>query len=199
MSGADIIIGVDFDNTVVCYDGLFHRVAVDEGLIPDHLSASKTAVRNHLRACGREEDWTRLQGLVYGPRMANASPFPGVFEFFALCRERGVATAIISHRTRHPYLGPRYDLHQFACRWLEDHWTGEPLQTFFELTKRDKLNRIAAERCTHFVDDLPEFLGERGFPRGVRKLLFDPGGAHAAESRFVVVPSWSELREILLP
>ena len=29
-----MLIGVDFDNTIVCYDGLFHRVAVEQGLIP---------------------------------------------------------------------------------------------------------------------------------------------------------------------
>ena len=27
-------IGVDLDNTIVCYDGLFQRVAVREGLVP---------------------------------------------------------------------------------------------------------------------------------------------------------------------
>jgi len=28
------MIGVDFDNTIVCYDALFHRVARERGLAP---------------------------------------------------------------------------------------------------------------------------------------------------------------------
>jgi len=27
-------IGVDFDNTVICYDKVFHAAAVEKGLIP---------------------------------------------------------------------------------------------------------------------------------------------------------------------
>ena len=43
-------LGLDFDNTIVCYDGLFHRVAREEGLIPAALPATKSDVRNHLRS-----------------------------------------------------------------------------------------------------------------------------------------------------
>ena len=31
-------IGVDFDNTLVCYDGVFHRAALERGLIPSDLA-----------------------------------------------------------------------------------------------------------------------------------------------------------------
>ena len=70
-------IGVDFDNTIVCYDALFHRVALELGLIPPDLPPSKFAVRGHLQRAGREEAWIELQGRVYGGRMAEAAPFPG--------------------------------------------------------------------------------------------------------------------------
>ena len=37
-----MILGVDFDNTIVAYDSLFHRVALERGLIPaDLLNLSK--------------------------------------------------------------------------------------------------------------------------------------------------------------
>ena len=61
-------IGIDFDNTIACYDGVFHAAAVARGLIPAEIPTDKTSVRNHLRAIGREPDWTELQGYVYGAR-----------------------------------------------------------------------------------------------------------------------------------
>ena len=61
------MIGVDFDNTIVCYDGVFHRAAVERGLIPPELPVSKGQVRDHLRRLGQEHAWTELQGEVYVP------------------------------------------------------------------------------------------------------------------------------------
>ena len=81
-------IGIDFDNTIVCFDTLFHRAAVEKSLIPADLPLSKTSVRDYLRREGREEAWTELQGYVYGVKIHDAAPFPGVLEFFARCRDR---------------------------------------------------------------------------------------------------------------
>ena len=49
-----MLVGLDFDNTIVCYDRLFHRLARERGLIPEHVPATKGAVRDHLRNVGRE-------------------------------------------------------------------------------------------------------------------------------------------------
>ena len=71
-----MVLGIDFDNTIVRYDELFHGVAVERGLIPASLPVRKNDVRDFLRQQDRERDWTELQGYVYGPRMAGARPFP---------------------------------------------------------------------------------------------------------------------------
>jgi hypothetical protein len=34
-----------------------------------------------LRALGKEDVWTELQGYVYGARMAEAEAYPGVLDF----------------------------------------------------------------------------------------------------------------------
>ena len=199
-------IGIDLDNTIVRYDRAFHRLALERDLIPDSLPARKDAVRNHLRACDREDEWTRLQGYVYGRRMDLAEPFDGVAAFFARAREMDQAISIVSHKTRYPYCGPRYDLHDAAKRFLADRRLFEPsdplVDLHFEPTKEAKLARIAALGCTHFVDDLPEFLGEAAFPARVRRFLFDPAGQHDAldgDSHFVRATSWPALAELLLP
>lgn len=200
-----MIIGVDFDNTIVCYDALFHRVAVERGLVPASVAANKNAVRDYLRAAGREPEWTALQGYVYGPRMAEADPFPGVKDFFRACREHGITVHIISHKTRHPFVGEPYDLHTAARDWLarqgflSPEGAGlRPDQIFFELTKPAKLARIAACACTHFVDDLPEILGDSAFPANTAQLLFAPVTTGPSIAGTQVFSNWSDLQAHLL-
>ena len=199
-------VGVDFDNTIVCYDDVFHRVAVEWGLIPAEIAASKGAVRDYLRAQAREDTWIELQGYVYGNRFREAHPFPGVTEFFNRCEEQAVSVSIISHRTRYPFAGPRYDLHQAAYQWLETYGFaidgptgGSSVFVHLELTKATKLERIGRESCSVFIDDLPEFLGEPAFPKNVERILFDPSATHSIdECPFQLARSWREIERLVL-
>ena len=157
-------VGIDFDNTLVCYDAIFHKLAVDATYIPASLPRHKQAVRNHMREAGLEERWTELQGAVYGNAIQAASAYFGALVVLERLRAAGAALFIISHKTRHPFKGEPYDLHAAALRWLEAAGFLDEARTglrrgdvFFEPTKEAKLGRIAACRCTHFVDDLPEW------------------------------------------
>src|SRR5262249_32927807 len=107
-----MIVGVDFDNTIVCYDNLFHSAARERNLIPSDIPRNKTAIRDFLRKNGQEDQWTELQGYVYGDGMRDAEAFHGVAAFFTECKAAGIVTYIISHKTRYPFLGPKYDLHE---------------------------------------------------------------------------------------
>ena len=198
-------VGIDFDNTIVCYDDVFHRVALEQGLIPADLPAEKGAIRNRLRAVGNEDAWTAMQGEVYGKRMIDAAAFPGVLDFLERLVRARIPVCIISHKTRHPYLGPKYDLHEAALAWLDKNGIFDPQrvgmfrgQVYFELTKQAKLARIASVGCTHFIDDLPELLGEPGFPRGVVRLLFDPNDVHPDNALFMRLLSWHQVPHELL-
>jgi hypothetical protein len=200
-----MLIGIDFDNTIVCYDRLFHRLAVERALVPPDLAAAKSAVRDYLRAAGREDEWTELQGVAYGPRMIDAKPFPGVLRFLARCRQAEVGVAIVSHKTRRPYRGGAHDLHAAAHAFLRSHGFYEfnttglaPERVFFEETLAGKLAQIGALGCTAFVDDLPELLVEPGFPIGVRRMLFDPARQFARDGRFKCVATWDECGDWLL-
>jgi len=198
------VIGVDFDNTIVCYDDVFARVALEQGLVPPEAATSKTAIRDHLRSLGQEDRWTELQGTIYGPRMMEARPFPGVIEFFAACRAAGLPVAIVSHRTRFPYLGPRHDLHAAARDWLMRHGFHEPAgiglpveRVFFEETKEAKLARVTAVGCTHFIDDLPELLAHPLFPAQVRRILFDPHAAAPLPAGTARLSAWDQAAAVL--
>jgi hypothetical protein len=202
-------IGVDFDNTIVCYDELFHRVACEWNLIPANLPATKQAVRDDLRRRGQEDIWTEMQGHVYGARMVEAAPFPGVVEFFMHCRSVEIPVSIISHKTRYPFRGPTYDLHRAAHEWLLHHGFYDvnrigltPSRVYFEPTRQDKLKRIVAVGCSHFIDDLPEFLNAPEFPAGVMRLLFSPNQQPFNEPpdsvpSIVRVASWKSLNSLI--
>ena len=193
-------IGIDFDNTIVCYDDVFFRAALEKKLIPDTLSQSKTQIRDYFRAHQREDEWTELQGYVYGARMDLARPFPGVDAFFHFCRKEEIKLSIISHKTRHPYLGPKYDLHAAAKNWLKKQSFFHPGVTpFFELTLPEKLKRIGKEQCDFFIDDLPELLNESQFPSNVTKILFDPGNLHPTNPNWLKITSWNQVLSILPP
>lgn len=193
-------IGVDFDNTIVSYDALFRRVAGEQGLVPEAMPASKTEVRNYLRKVGREDAWTAMQGVVYGQRMTEACAFPGVVEFFRACKQMGIPTSIISHRTQHPIVGEKYDLHAAARKWLDLNGVTElvlPENIHFELTREAKRERVKAVQPTHFIDDLPEFLEMPGFPAEVRRILFDPLKTSHAGEGIESMTSWQAIREHL--
>ena len=199
MAAAELHLGVDFDNTIVCYDEVFHRLALAEGLIPPSLPCDKTSVRDFLRAVGREDRWTAMQAVVYGERMPEARPFPGVLDFFAACAERSLRLSIISHRTRQPIVGEPCDLHAAAFRWLEANGlvalVSREAIHFLE-TRADKVARIREAGCTHFIDDLPEFLAEPLLAPALRRILFDPTKAVRAKPGLTVVSSWTEVRTL---
>lgn len=198
-----MLVGVDFDNTIVCYDSVFHKVAVEKKLIPKDLPVSKGQVRDYLRQKGQEDRWTELQGYVYGDRMQDAAPFPGVLAFFSWCREQGISVRIISHRTRKPFRGPQYDLHQAANVWIRHYGFYErmglsPEHVHFELTRKEKLDRIGQEDCDMFIDDLPEILAEPGFPANVESILFDPNKRYENEDHFQRATSWKQIMQLIM-
>ena len=175
-------IGIDFDNTIACYDGVFHAAArLRRGLIPAELPPDKNSIRDHLNGTGRNDDFTELQGYIYGARMNLVALYPDFVEFVAAARKAGHELFIVSHKTRHPMLGPKHDLHAAAkeflaaCGLVGDGASQiDPARVFFELTPQDKVARAAALACEVFIDDLPEILAMPGFPKGMRRILFDP-------------------------
>ena len=197
-----MVLGVDFDNTIVRYDDLFHRVAVERGLIPVTLPPRKNDVRDFLRGQNRERDWTELQGYVYGPRMAEAQPFPGVLEVFARAIRRGPPLYIISHKTRTAVEGPAYDLQKAAQDWLAAQGFFDPsrvglspARVHFGITRPEKINFIRATGCTHFIDDLEETFLEETFPTGVVKILFGRHEPPPSLPAVEVAEGWAQISD----
>jgi len=197
-------IGIDFDNTIANYDGVFHAAALERGLIPSTLGTGKNDVRDHLNDSGQRDVFTELQGYVYGARMDLARVYEGFGFFVKQAREAGHELFVISHKTRVPMMGPAYDMHQAARGFLAANGlTGEggisPENTWFELTKQEKVARAAALNVHAFIDDLPEILAMPGLPKDTKRILFDPVGHHlCAEGPWRRAADWSEIAVLLL-
>ena len=118
MSG--VRIGIDFDNTIICYDKVFSAAAQQRGLIRDGWAAAKSEIRDYLRSQpGGEVAWQGLQGWVYGKGIRDAEIFSGVRDFLAACRLANASVYIVSHKTRHGHQDPdRTDLREAARGWM---------------------------------------------------------------------------------
>ena len=183
------LLGLDFDNTLVRYDKLFHKLALEKGLIEKSLPADKTAIRDYLRGRGQDEQFTLLQGEVYGLRILEAEPAEGMLKALGELHQRGIPMVLVSHKTKTPYKGPAYDLHQAAWSWLEKHdfftpnglgWRRD--QVFFEESKQAKVARIEAKGCTHYVDDLPEIL--KMLPSCIQPIHYNPQKSEYSHNYF---------------
>ena len=197
------VIGVDLDNTLVCYDELFHSAGHEETLIDLTTPKSKERIRDAIRLLPEgERKWTRLQAIVYGPRMSGATAFPGSADFLRNCARHGIPTVVVSHKTAFASLdGKPVDLRRAALDWMQAQNLFEPgaglspERVFFESTREEKVERIRLLGCTHFIDDLAEVFAEPGFPREVAKLLFAPHGAGEIGAGVEIFRSWNELNE----
>lgn len=178
-----MLIGVDLDNTIIKYDGVFRKLADEHGLLRDDGVMSKKVVRDTLwQQEGGHQAWTDIQALVYGPRITEAAPFPGALAFFERCRELGVDTCIVSHKTEFAASDRerKHNLRDKGMEWLE--WHGffaastslAPDAVHFAATRPEKVDRIAALGCDLFIDDLMEVFLEPGYPTTAEKVLFAP-------------------------
>lgn len=194
-------IGFDFDNTIVCYDQTIARLADELFDFPKELPRTKLALRDHLRKLGREPVWTAFQGELYGPGMAYAEPFEGCIETLQEFKSAGFHMYIVSHRSRHPYAGPAYDLHAFARQWVQDHLVKKGLfhtsDVYFNETRKEKVAVIAGLGCTVFFDDLPEVFEEPSFPKETCPVLFGPQKASTYVKNYMVATDWQEFPAII--
>lgn len=193
-----MVIGIDFDNTLITYDAVFHRLALEAGLIGPGTPADKKAIRDAVRARSGDLAWQALQGQAYGPRIGEAEPAPGAKAFIADCRARGLKLLVISHKTEFASVDPtRTPMRQAALDWLAARGF-MPLEVRFGATRGEKLGHIRAAGCTHFIDDLEETFRE-DFPSGVRGILYAPGsGAGKDLPGVLVARSWPEIGRRLL-
>jgi hypothetical protein len=195
-------IGIDFDNTIICYDQVFAAAAHQRGLVPRGWSGLKTELREYLRSKPDGEfAWQGLQGFVYGKGIGNAEIYPGVRDFLAACRQHRCSVYIVSHKTRFGHQDPdRTDLRQAARGWLQAAGLigteGSVLtidDVYFEDTQAAKVERLASLDLDVFIDDLVDVFEQPHFPRHIKSILFaNPEGAPTGP--YTPIASWAEIQ-----
>ena len=178
-----MIIGVDLDNTIASYDALYHRLALEKGLIPEGIPISKQAVRDHIWETAGDLPWQHLQAEAYGPCMSEAELIPGADAFFRRAGRAGAIVFIISHKTVYARRDTTAtDLHQAAMDWLASRgFFSDPeislakTDVFFEPTREEKIRRIRELDCQIHIDDLEELLAHPGLNR-IRRIRLGPQG-----------------------
>jgi hypothetical protein len=202
-----MIIGIDFDNTIVDYTPLFRDVALERNWIGEEFPCSKKSIRDRIRRLpDGEMRWRDVQALVYGPRILEASPFAGVAEFFRRAGEAGHEIHIVSHKTEFAAndRDKSCNLRDAAADWLKKNGfagdsTGQtPVRVHFADTGHEKATRIAELGCAVFIDDLVKTFEEEAFPKDAVKYLFAPGGEDYPDFSGTVVRTWDEIRQAIL-
>jgi hypothetical protein len=197
-----MIIGIDFDNTIIKYDDVFGRVALKKRIIQSTKLKSKNDVKEYLIAKGREDDWTELQGIVYGSHIMEAQPYGGFLNTLKALIVAGHHLKIISHKTKYPFIGEKVDLRKAAIKWLkEKEIVGEEnrkiseTDVFFCGTIQHKVDTIEDQKCEVFVDDLVKVL-ELIDPK-VNRILFTSDLTVNECRKFSILRDWGGIHSFL--
>ena len=194
-------IGVDFDNTIVNYTGVFYEVGRSLSWLPKNTGVEKAAVKQYLIEHDSEARWTELQGLVYGQEIKRATPYANALRVMQRLKVLGHKLYLISHKTKSPVIGKKKDLHMAAFNWLARHGfvskRDSPFEVsdiFFNETQDQKIDKIASLGCAIFIDDLISVLSHKNFPKKCRGILFSP---HSDCKYPDVIHDWEMLGKLL--
>ena len=189
-------LGLDFDNTIVDHSETIQRLAPRYIDLPEFIKLERIDIRTYLREQGREEEWTRFQGIIYGPGLEVASPYKGAIRTIRRLSGLGVDLYIISHKTKYPYIGERYDLHQAARSWISRHLGVDSIITSDKVhlveTLEHKIDLIASKDLDYFLDDLIQVTTR--IDSVTCPILFSPENQEWEGKR---IATWNELPVVL--
>lgn len=169
-------IGVDIDNTIICYEGVFALIARKQGFdVP--LASSKEETKRWFKDRKLDSAFTILQGIVYGSQLHKACLFDDVDKFIENASKNRHQLFLVSHKTQYPILGESIDLRAAALQFLRNcglvsHNMVQIQNIFFEDTIESKVARIGSLNLDLFIDDLIEVFEHPNYPTNIRSILF---------------------------
>ncbi len=197
-------IGIDFDNTIVNYDGLFSKVAKKLELKLDSYPSKKESIKKEIfKKKNGLKIWQKLQGKVYGEFISNAKIFDGLKKFIIHSNLKNCKIFIISHKTQFGhYDEKRISLRKAALDFLNSKKILSPYVTgikkkniFFFTTRRKKINQIKKLKLDFFIDDLSEVLCDKNFPTKTKKILFSKFKEN--KKNIININNWFKIDEII--
>ena len=195
-------LGLDFDNTLIDYDEVFFKLALEKNLIPPSINKDKKSVRKFFIDNNIEDEFINLQGEVYGLKVLEAKQSFGMFEALKSLKNDNYELIIVSHKTKYPYSGKKYDLHKAASNWLEVNKFFDPNglamkkeNVYFEITKEDKISRIEQLDISFYIDDLQSILSL--IKPSIKRILYSPKFKEKIDKDFYLLENWKNLKFLL--
>jgi len=196
-------IGIDFDNTIVCYESIFQDLAVKKKWIHSKRKLSKHEVKDKIYNLENGIiKWKTLQSIVYSDLISNAIPKQGVFEFIKKCNIYDINVYIVSHKTEYAEIPTSGNsLRVMALEWLsnnlEQHKVELPQDNvYFANTREEKIDVIKSLNCNYFVDDLVEVLSHSFFPHDTQKILLTECVYDDLYNQEIVIKkNWNEIEK----
>ena len=173
-----IKLGIDLDNTIICYDRLIYNIAKKKfpKLNLKNEKISKKDIKNEIIKSYGNEQRTKLQGIIYGKKILNSNLFDGFYQTIEELKN-DFELFIISHKTKYPALGEKVNLRDSAKRFLKKHKISfckneliKKKNIHFADTKNKKIDIISRNQIDIFIDDLDEIL--KLLPKNVLKIHF---------------------------
>ena len=197
-----MIIGLDFDNTIVDYSNIFPDFAYKLGYLASPSPLPKENIKSIVfKLPEGEVKWGLLQAEVYSEGIVNAKIMKGFHRFIKLCRSNNISVSIVSHKTIYnKYDLKRRNLRKSAMNWIKAHnffnnnsLCFEDTQIHFEDTPLAKIKRIKQLKCTHFIDDLETILLHPNFPYNVVKILLCLDENYNNDKQLNVCRNWNDV------
>lgn len=194
-----IKLGIDLDNTIICYDKLIIRLIkkkFPEIKINKSNNSKQILKKKILKNYGNDE-WTKLQGQIYGKKIQSAILFDGFNEVIEQLKE-SFDIYIISHKTKYPAIGKKINLRNAAKRLLKEkkisYCKNELIKSeniFFAETKKEKIKIIKQQKIDIFIDDLDQIL--KLLPNKISKIHFSK-----YKTNYVNFYEWKKISKYLL-
>jgi hypothetical protein len=193
-------LGIDLDNTIIDYSNSILNLAKTEyGISLENNDNLKKEFKNFIISEFNENEWTRVQGLLYTDYINFANVYDGFLINLENLKFIFDNVYIISHKTEFPYIGSRIDLRSKATNWIMQKIvsnSGRPFfketEVFFESSLMSKIRRISEQQCKVFIDDLPEVLTH--LPSSSERILI---GSQTRNTEFKNYENWFQIARYL--
>ena len=188
-----MLIGIDFDNTIACYDKVFRKVAKNQKIVNKNWIGNKTDLKKLiLKSKGGKELWMKIQGMVYGQYMKNAEIMDGFENFLTISKHLNIDICIISHKTKYGHFDKKkIDLRKEALKWIKKNKILDANKVYFADTREEKISLINDLNCDIFIDDLIEVLDHDNLDKNIRKIHLSSSNS----SKIKNFPNWHEIKK----
>ena len=194
-----IKLGIDLDNTIISYDDLIHNLAKKK--FPKiRLSKNirlKKIIKNKIIKFYNNDQWTKLQGIIYGEKILEAKLFNNFKEGIQKLKDE-FEIFIISHKTNKAAIGKNINLRSAAKKFLKKNdisfCKNELInrnKILFASTQKEKIKLIKNNGIDIFIDDLDIVL--QALPNQIKKIHFSK-----KKYKFENFYDWKKITQILL-